>query len=105
KNLCSPEDVQIICRCVDNSSQEEGSRELLSRITKKKDWFPTFVTVLHEMDNKELIETLTGVTYQEFIDGYNKKRESHNDSAKCKRSPQVAEGVSDGSPATENHDV
>lgn len=105
KNLCSVEDIQIISRRVDNVSQEEGSRELLSRITKKKDWFPTFVTVLHEMGNKELIQLLTGVTYQEFIDGYNGRSESNNDATKCKRSRQDGEGVSDGNPNTEIHDM
>lgn len=48
-------------------SAYEANRELLSRITKKKDWFKVFVGVLHDLEKSKLIKDLTGGTYEEFI--------------------------------------
>nr|DBA19781.1 TPA: hypothetical protein GDO54_015558 [Pyxicephalus adspersus] len=64
-HLCSFEDVE-----------NEGNRELLSRITKKKNWFCSFVKVLHELSNNELIKELTGCTYDEFLDDESTDRAS-----------------------------
>lgn len=66
KKICSAEDVDII-----NGKQGAyaANRELLSRITKKKDWFKVFVGVLHDLERNKLIKDLTGGTYEEFIDG------------------------------------
>ncbi|XP_069838923.1 interferon-induced helicase C domain-containing protein 1 isoform X2 [Dendropsophus ebraccatus] len=66
--ICSLEDVDVI-----NAKQGnyEANRELLSRITKKKDWYKVFFRVLHELEKKDLIKELTGGTYEEFIDGMN----------------------------------
>ncbi|XP_071977971.1 interferon-induced helicase C domain-containing protein 1 isoform X2 [Engystomops pustulosus] len=66
KEILTREDLDIINAIGNNY---EASRELLSRITKKKDWFKVFVDVLHEMKQTELIKELTGGTYEEFIDG------------------------------------
>ncbi|KAM5152011.1 interferon-induced helicase C domain-containing protein 1 isoform 2-T2 [Mantella aurantiaca] len=105
KNLCSFEDVENICRRTDNHSQMEGNRELLCRITKKKDWFRSFLAVLHEMNNKELILELTGVTYEEFIAGCNERSKLQDDATKCNGNPQDCEDVSNGNMDIENHDV
>ncbi|KAM9305680.1 interferon-induced helicase C domain-containing protein 1 [Gastrophryne carolinensis] len=80
KHLLTGEDLENIRNCITNHSQKEGSRELLSRITKKKDWFPKFVDALHEMEGQEsLIEELTGVTYEEFKAGWNDRERSPSD--------------------------
>ncbi|XP_018412188.1 PREDICTED: interferon-induced helicase C domain-containing protein 1 [Nanorana parkeri] len=77
-------------------SKQQKNRELLSRITKKKDWFRRFVTVLHENGNLDLIKELTGVTYEEFIAGCSEESESQDDATKCKRDPQDGTSTSDG---------
>ncbi|XP_040295184.1 interferon-induced helicase C domain-containing protein 1 isoform X2 [Bufo bufo] len=66
KEICSQEDADII-----NGKQNafDANRELLSRITKKKDWFKVFVAILNQLGRMELIKELTGGTYEEFIDG------------------------------------
>lgn len=66
EGICSAEDLDII---TGKQSAYEANRELLSRITKKKDWFKVFVGVLHDLEKRELIKDLTGGTYEEFIDG------------------------------------
>ncbi|XP_069589153.1 interferon-induced helicase C domain-containing protein 1 [Ranitomeya imitator] len=65
KKICTIEDVGII----NGKHNHDANRELLSRITKKKDWFRHFVDVLHDLGKKELIIELTGGTYEEFLDG------------------------------------
>ncbi|KAM4023828.1 interferon-induced helicase C domain-containing protein 1-like [Anomaloglossus baeobatrachus] len=66
KKICTEEDAHIINRI---RNQFDANRELLSRITKKKDWFQHLVDVLHDLAKNELITELTGGTYEEFIEG------------------------------------
>ncbi|XP_063789698.1 interferon-induced helicase C domain-containing protein 1 isoform X2 [Pseudophryne corroboree] len=66
KGICSKEDLQTINKKIYQVSENEGSRELLTSITKKKDWFKIFVRILHEMDKQEMVKELTGCTYEEF---------------------------------------
>ncbi|KAM3916569.1 interferon-induced helicase C domain-containing protein 1 isoform 2-T2 [Leptodactylus fuscus] len=66
KGIISREDLDVING---KQSNHEANRELLSRITKKKNWFRFFVEVLHEMGKNKLIEEFTGGTYEEFLEG------------------------------------
>ncbi|XP_068101774.1 interferon-induced helicase C domain-containing protein 1 isoform X2 [Hyperolius riggenbachi] len=98
KKLCSQEDYEVICN---SPSSLAGNRELLSRITKKKDWFPVLVSVLHELGNMELIEVLTGMTYEKYIAGVEEERKSQEKTAEYKKSPPDDEG----GPSAESRDV
>ncbi|XP_075036849.1 interferon-induced helicase C domain-containing protein 1 isoform X2 [Mixophyes fleayi] len=96
EGICDEEDVQRITRKMYQVSEIEGSRELLSSITKKKDWFRKFVTVANEMGNLELVEYLTGATYQEFIAGSNGTVSSQDDvSTEHDRTSQDANLISE----------
>ncbi|XP_066432030.1 interferon-induced helicase C domain-containing protein 1 isoform X1 [Eleutherodactylus coqui] len=66
KEIISEEDMDIINQ---KQSKYEANRELLHRMTKKKDWFKLFVEVLHEMESEELLKELTGMTYEEYMAG------------------------------------
>ncbi|XP_073503154.1 interferon-induced helicase C domain-containing protein 1 [Phyllobates terribilis] len=74
KKICSIEDAAIINGII---NPFDANRELLSRITKKKDWFQHFVGVLHDLGKKTLIEELTGGTYEEFIEGIKEIKAAH----------------------------
>ncbi|KAM8933518.1 interferon-induced helicase C domain-containing protein 1 [Pelodytes ibericus] len=60
KGICSNEDMEVITAVLRQHGQIEASRELLTRITKKLNWFPTFVTVLRDVGSNDLVQTLTG---------------------------------------------
>ncbi|KAM4626505.1 interferon-induced helicase C domain-containing protein 1 isoform 2-T2 [Discoglossus pictus] len=60
EKLCSKEDMDVINAAIQNHGARQGSRELLSRITKKKDWFHRFVSILRQTNFVELVNYLTG---------------------------------------------
>ncbi|XP_075685480.1 interferon-induced helicase C domain-containing protein 1 [Rhinoderma darwinii] len=72
--ICSIEDVDIING---KPGAREAIRELLRRITKKKNWFKVFVDVLQKLGKNEIIKELTGGTYEEFIDGIEEVDDAH----------------------------
>ncbi|KAM4859368.1 interferon-induced helicase C domain-containing protein 1 isoform 1-T1 [Thomomys bottae] len=49
----------------ENNGNESGVRELLRRIVKKENWFSTFLNILHQTGNNELVQELTGVVWSE----------------------------------------
>ncbi|MEE6519621.1 hypothetical protein FKM82_017301 [Ascaphus truei] len=65
KKICSQEDKDMISAEVKGRGPIPGARELLSRITQKKDWFLIFVGILREMGYQKLVENLTGGTCEE----------------------------------------
>ncbi|XP_030065688.1 LOW QUALITY PROTEIN: interferon-induced helicase C domain-containing protein 1 [Microcaecilia unicolor] len=62
KGICSREDVEVICTKRDNKGEREATRELLSRIVKKRDWFSPFLFALRETEHSDLADELTGAT-------------------------------------------
>ncbi|XP_053554354.1 interferon-induced helicase C domain-containing protein 1 isoform X2 [Bombina bombina] len=54
KGICTNEDMDAITAVTRNRSSRDGNRELLSRITKKKNWFPIFVDILRQMGCDDL---------------------------------------------------
>ncbi|XP_053327005.1 interferon-induced helicase C domain-containing protein 1 [Spea bombifrons] len=60
KEICSDEDMDVIKAIRTQRGDIAASRELLNRITKKKNWFSIFVEVLRELDCNELANNLTG---------------------------------------------
>ncbi|XP_042555421.1 interferon-induced helicase C domain-containing protein 1 [Dipodomys spectabilis] len=49
----------------ENNGNESGVRELLRRIVQKENWFSTFLNILHQTGNNELVRELTGVVCSE----------------------------------------
>ncbi|XP_063285747.1 interferon-induced helicase C domain-containing protein 1 [Pelobates fuscus] len=63
--ICTLEDVDVITTKCRQNGEIAASRELLTRITKKKDWFSKFVSVLRKMEYNELANYLTGGTFED----------------------------------------
>ncbi|KAK2108890.1 Interferon-induced helicase C domain-containing protein 1 [Saguinus oedipus] len=49
----------------ENNGNESGVRELLKRIVQKENWFSTFLNVLHQTGNSELVQELIGTDCSE----------------------------------------
>ncbi|XP_003921978.3 interferon-induced helicase C domain-containing protein 1 [Saimiri boliviensis] len=49
----------------ENNGNESGVRELLKRIVQKENWFSTFLNVLHQTGNNELVQELIGTDCSE----------------------------------------
>uniref|UniRef100_A0A8C5R5K7 RNA helicase n=1 Tax=Leptobrachium leishanense TaxID=445787 RepID=A0A8C5R5K7_9ANUR len=65
KKICTDEDVEVITAMCQQKGLICASRELLVRITKKKNWFPKFIEVLNEMGYQELATSLSGGSLDE----------------------------------------
>nr|XP_033802778.1 interferon-induced helicase C domain-containing protein 1 [Geotrypetes seraphini] len=60
KEICSSEDVEVICAKINLHGEQEATRELLSRIVRKRDWFSPFLSALRETEHRDLVDELTG---------------------------------------------
>ncbi|NXH50154.1 IFIH1 protein, partial [Dicaeum eximium] len=62
KGIFQDEDMDRIQAVTDNRGNRDGTRELLSRIVQKKDWFSSFLIALRETQHEDLADDLSGNT-------------------------------------------
>ncbi|XP_006879421.1 PREDICTED: interferon-induced helicase C domain-containing protein 1 [Elephantulus edwardii] len=63
-NLLTIEDRNWIS-AAENRGNESAVRELLKRIVQKDNWFSTFLVILNQTGNENLVQELTGTTWPE----------------------------------------